>query len=139
MKSFRRFFLLIVCITLITCFANAAEKGTLRVKVVDVEQGTVLQGVPVTISSPIMMGTRTTISNMDGEALFINLTPGAYEVKAELEGFKTVVSRDVKVSLDVETVVHVRMETAQIQETVTVTADIPAVNTTKSAIAEHVS
>lgn len=131
--------LVLLCTILVVSTVYAAEKGSIRVKVVDLEQGTVLSGVPITISSPVMMGTKTSISNVDGEALFINVTPGFYEVKAGLEGFKTVILTKVRVSLDVEAVVHLKMETAQIQETVTVTADLPSVNTTKSSIAEHIT
>jgi hypothetical protein len=119
--------------------ANASEKGTLKVKVVDMEQGTVMSGVPIIITSPVMMGEKTSISNLDGEALFMNIPPGVYKVKAELKGFKTVVSTNVKVNLGAETTVHVKMEMASIQETVTVSADIPAVNTTKSSVSEHVT
>lgn len=134
-----RFMFVLLCTILVVSTVYAAEKGSIKVKVVDVEQGGVMSGVPVTISSPVMMGTKTTLSNVDGEAKFINLTPGLYQVKAELEGFKTVVSTKVRVSLDLETVVHIKMETAQIQETVEVTADLTAVDTTKSTIAEHVT
>lgn len=137
--AFTKFSLLMLCVIMIVSVINAAEKGTLKTTVVDVEQGKVLPGVPVTITSPVMMGSKTSISNMDGEVLFINLTPGLYTVKAELEGFKTIVLTKIRVSVGTETTVHVEMVTAQIQETVTVTADIPEVNTTKSAIAEHVS
>jgi len=130
---------MVLCALLIVSVVNGAEKGTLKIKVVDVEQGTVLSGVPVTISGPVMMGTKTTVSNLDGEALFINLTPGIYKVKTELEGFKTVVSTKIRVSLGQETVIHVKMEMAKIQETITVTAQLPTVNTTKSVIADHVT
>lgn len=137
--AFTKFSLLMLCVIMIVSVANAAEKGTLRAKVIDVEQGKVLPGVPVTITSPVMMGSKTSISNMDGEVLFINLTPGLYSVKSELEGFKTIVLTKIRVSVGTEAVVHVEMATAQIQETVTVTADIPEVNTTKATIAEHVT
>jgi len=137
--AFTKFSLLMLCVIMIVSVVNAAEKGTLKAKVIDVDQGKVLPGVPVTITSPVMMGSKTSISNMDGEVLFINLTPGLYTVKAELEGFKTIVLTKIRVSVASEAVVHVEMVTAQIEETVTVTADIPEVNTTKATIAEHVS
>jgi TonB dependent receptor-like, beta-barrel/Carboxypeptidase regulatory-like domain len=140
MKStFFKMILGMLCILMIITTVNASEKGSIRVRVVDVEQGTVMSGVPITISSPSMMGTKTSISNIDGEALFINITPGIYKVKSELKGFKTMVSTNVRVSLNAETVVDVKMEMAKIEETVTVTADVPEVNTTKSTIAEHVT
>jgi hypothetical protein len=138
MKKFMRISLVMLCAILVTIMVNAAEKGTLRVKIIDVEQGTVLSGVPVTISSPAMMGTKVSISNPDGEAKFVNLTPALYEVKAELQGFKTMVSKGVRVSLDAEAVVHLKMETAQIEETITVNADVPEVDTSKATIAEYV-
>jgi hypothetical protein len=137
--TFKRISLLALCALLVVSVAHAAEKGTLRVKVVDLEQGKIMSGVPVTISGPVMMGSKTSISSMDGEVLFINLAPGKYTVKAELKGFKTKVSTNVKVSLGVETVIHVQMEIAQIQETVTVSAEIPQVNTTQSTVSDHVT
>jgi hypothetical protein len=137
--AFTKLSLLMLCVIMIVSVANAAEKGTLKAKVVDVEQGKVMSGVPVTITSPVMMGSKTSISNMDGEVLFVNLTPGLYTVKAELQGFKTIVLEKIRVSVSTEAVVHVEMVTAQIEETVTVTADIPGVDTTKAAIAEHVT
>jgi hypothetical protein len=137
--AFTKLTMLLLCVIMVVSVANASEKGTIRAKIVDMEQGNVLPGVPVTITSPVMMGSKTSISNVDGEVLFINLTPGLYSVKAGLEGFKTIVLTKIRVSLGLEAVVHVKMETAQIQETVTVTADVPEVNTTKSTISEHVS
>ncbi len=128
-----------LCAMLMVSYAHASEKGSLKIYVVDTEQGKVMSGVPVTISSSVMMGTKTSLSNMDGEVLFYNLTPGLYKVKTELKGFKTKVSTNVRVSIGVEANLHVKMEMAQIQETVTVSADLPEVNTTKSAVAEHVS
>jgi len=138
-RKLTRILLTALCLTLVVGMAQASEKGTVKVIVVDMEQGSLMSGVPVILSSPVMMGTKTSISNMDGEVLFINLTPGVYKITSELEGFKTKVSTNIRVSIGEETLVNVKMETAQIQETVTVSADIPAVNTTKSTISEHVS
>lgn len=137
--AFTKFSLLMLCVIMIVSVVNAAEKGTLKAKVVDVEQGKVMSGVPVNISSPVMMGAKTSISNMDGEVLFVSLTPGLYTVKAELEGFKTIILEKVRVSVGTEAVVHVEMTTAQIQETVTVTGKTLEVNTTQATIAEYVS
>jgi hypothetical protein len=138
-KNVIKFSLLMLCVFLIASVAHSAEKGTLKIKIVDIEQGAPLAGVPVILSSPAMMGTKTSMSNVDGEVLFINLTPGIYEAKAELDGFKTVVATDIRVSLGDERTVTLTMETTEIKETITVTGQVSAVNTTKSAVAEHVS
>lgn len=138
-KNFIRFSLLVLAVFLVVSTVNAAEKGTLKISVVDIEEGKPLAGVPAVLSSPVMMGNKTSISDVDGEILFINLTPGIYSIRAELEGFKTKVLTNIRVSLDVETVASLTMEIAQIRETVTVTGEYNAVNTTKSVVVEHVN
>jgi hypothetical protein len=132
-------FLLGLCILFIVSMVYASERGLLRVKVIDVEQGKVMSGVPVTITSPVMMGSRTSISNRDGELRFTYLTPGLYTVKAEQEGFKMVVLEKIRISVNVETVVNVQMVITQIQETVTVTGEVVEVETTKATISEYVT
>ena len=138
-KNLIKFSLLLFCAIMVVTVTFAAEKGTLKVKVVDVEQGKPIAGVPATLSSPVMMGNKTSMSDVDGEILFINLAPGTYSIRAELDGFKTVVLTKIRVSLGVETVVNLAMETAEITETITVTGQYTAVNTTKSTVSEHVS
>src|SRR4030042_4826131 len=55
------------------------------------EQGAPLPGVTVTLSSPSLMGTRAFVTDQEGNFRFPALRPGTYTVKAELQGFKTVV------------------------------------------------
>jgi len=75
-KSFKAL-LILMSILLITSVTYSAEKGTLKVIVTD-NEGNVLPGVSLTLSSPIMMGSRTLITSVGGEVLFVNLTPGLY-------------------------------------------------------------
>jgi hypothetical protein len=134
-----KLFLLLLGTVLIASLIYPAEKGTLKLIVVDIQQGQPIPGVPVTITSPVLMGEKTSISNIDGIVNFINLTPGIYQATAKLEGFKTIVSKGIRISLNEETVVNLSMETTEITETITVTATASAVNTTKSTVSEHVS
>jgi hypothetical protein len=136
-KSFYAF-LIFLFILMIASTAFSAEKGTIKVVVIDDEEA-VLPGVSLTLSSPVMMGEKTLITNAVGEVLFVNLTPGIYEVKANLQGFQEKISRDIEVSLDRQTFVKIVLKPAVIEESVTVTAVYPAVDTTKSVIAEHVT
>ncbi len=115
-----------------------SRTGTLKVVVLD-ETGEVLPGVTLVLSSPVMMGEKTLITDVSGVALFINLTPGRYELRSSLEGFQEKVSQDISVSLDKQTLLQVEILPATIQESVTVTATTPLVDTTKSVIAEHVT
>ena len=63
------------------------RSGTLKIIVVD-DQGNVIPGVTLTLTSPVMMGDRNLITDVLGEALFVNLTPGIYQLKSNLEGFQ---------------------------------------------------
>lgn len=118
-------------------FAQAL-KGTLKVVLVD-EEGTQLPGATVILSSPVMMGSKQAVSDNRGEVLFINLTPGIYELKSTLQGFQEKISSKIEVSLDRQTLLQVVLKPATIEESITVVAVSPAVDTTKSVIAEHVT
>ena len=115
-----------------------AQKGTLRVTMVD-EEGARMPGVTVVLSSPVMMGTKTAVTDQSGEALFINLTPGIYELKSTLSGFQEKISQTIEVSLDKQTLLTVTLKPATIEENVTVVAALPNVDTSKTVIAEHVT
>ena len=84
-KTFIKFSLLMLCVFLAASVAYAAEKGTLKITIVDVEQGAALAGVPVVLSSPAMMGTKTSLSNVDGEVLFIKLKQNLMDSKQLLQ------------------------------------------------------
>ncbi len=114
------------------------QSGTLKVKVVD-DEGTALPGVSLTLSSSVMMGEKTLVTNAVGDVLFVNLTPGSYQIKSSLPGFQEKVSERIEVSLDKQTVLQVELKPATIEESITVIAVTPAVDTTKSVIAEHVT
>ncbi|NIM57854.1 MAG: hypothetical protein GTO16_02775 [Candidatus Aminicenantes bacterium] len=130
--------LILLSILLITSITYSAEKGTLKVIVID-DEGNVLPGVSLTVSSPVMMGKRTLITNVAGEVLFINLTPGLYELKSSIPGFQEKTSQRIEVFLDRQTILQVMLNPAIIEEAITVVAVSPAVDTTKSVIAEHVT
>jgi len=138
MKKRFKTLLILLSILIITSATYSAEKGTLKVIVVD-DEGNVLPGVSLTLSSPVMMGSRTLITSVVGEALFVNLTPGTYELKSSIPGFQGKTSREIVISLDRQTLVQVELNPAVVEEAVTVVAVSPAVDTTKSVIAEYVT
>jgi len=138
MNKFLKSLSILLAVLLIASAAFSAEKGSLKVVVVD-DEGNALPGVTLTLSSPVMMGARTAVTNEIGEALFINLTPGIYRLQSSLPGFQGKVSENIQVSLDRQTSLQVEIKPAPVEETITVTAVSPAVDTTKSVIAEHVT
>ncbi|NIM59847.1 MAG: TonB-dependent receptor [Candidatus Aminicenantes bacterium] len=136
-KSFKTL-LILLSILMLTSITYSAEKGTLKVIVID-NEGNILPGVSLTLSSPVMMGSKTLVTGVAGEALFVNLTPGIYELESSIPGFQGKTSQQIEVFLDRQTLIQVELNPAVIEESITVVAVSPAVDTTKSVIAEHVT
>jgi hypothetical protein len=132
------FAILSLCILYIGSFAFSADTGSLRVHVHDSKKEP-LPGVAVVVSSPDMMGTRSLVTDEDGEALFIRLFPAVYEVKTSLEGFQTVISKNIRVRLEQETTVKIEMKLESIQESITVTAEYPLIDTKSATVTEHIT
>ncbi|TKJ29017.1 hypothetical protein CEE39_09610, partial [bacterium (candidate division B38) B3_B38] len=91
--------------------------------------GAVLPGVTVSVTSEALIGgARTSITGERGGYRLVALNTGIYEVKFELEGFKTVIRQNIKVSLNITTTINVTMEIAPMAETITVTGESPVVD-----------
>ena len=63
-------------------------------------QGSVVPGATVTAAQPATGSTRNTTTNVQGVFTFPGLTPGTYNVKVELAGFKTYVREQVALQVD---------------------------------------
>ncbi len=88
--------------------------------------GNPLPGATVTISSSALQGTRTAITDSNGNYNFGALAPGEYTVKIEMESM-TAVTKTSRVSLAQTTRVDVDMKLSAVAEAITVTAASPAV------------
>ncbi len=108
-------------------FSQSRETGAIVGSVYD-QQGEVLPGVTVTLTSPSMMGTRTFVTDRQGQYRFPALPPGVYSVKAELQGFKTIVREDVRLTTTVRLTVDMNMIQSVVEEEVTVQAHSPTVD-----------
>src|SRR4030095_6525498 len=112
--------------------ANAQEiGGTLSWRVLDAQKLPV-PGVTVTASGT--QGARTAVSDADGRYSIPFLTPGNYDVKAELQGFKTFEQKAVIISLGQTTDIPVSMQVGGVTETVNVPAESPLINTKSTTI-----
>src|SRR3954463_4383915 len=100
--------------------------GTLRGRIVD-PQGLALPGVTVTVTGP--QGAKSVPTEADGRFTLPFLTPGAYSVRAELQGFKAAEQRNVTVSLGQTVDLNLKMEIGGVTETVNITASVPLIDT----------
>ena len=76
--------------------AQGLPTGTLAGRVTETE-GLALPGVTVTVKSPALQGTRTAVTNVNGDYVVPNLPPGDYVVTFLMSGFQGA-TRNVKVS-----------------------------------------
>jgi hypothetical protein len=112
-----------------TVAASQDFRGGVTGTVTD-KTGGVLPGVTISVTNTDTGVSQTTITNAEGLYQVFYLNAGPYSVTAELQGFKKVVraANDVRVG-DVLRV-DLTMETGTLEETVTVTADAPMLNST---------
>jgi len=105
--------------------------GTIAGRVIDV-QGLVVPGVTVTVKSE--QGTKTAVTDADGRFSVPFLTPGAYALHAELQGFKAVDRSGLAVHLGQTVDVPVTLEVGAVSESVDVTATAPTIAATGTTI-----
>jgi hypothetical protein len=118
----------------------SAQQGTgeLRGKVVDA-QAAVLPGVTVVARNEASGMFREVVSSDDGSFFMSALTPGSYEVTAQLSGFKKYQRGGVRVEVGKTQSIDIRLDVGGIEQEVTVTAESPLVDTTTKQLGGSVS
>src|SRR5437867_3935753 len=92
--------------------------GRIDVTVEDATGGR-LPGVNVDLTGPL---NQTQVTDAQGQAHFLNLTPGTYTVKTSLAGFNPYTNTDVVVAAGASTPMAIKLGVAGKAETVNVTA-----------------
>ena len=108
------------------------QTGTISGTAID-SQGLPLPGVAVTVESPSLQGTRTAVTDINGNYSLPQLPPGNYAVLFELSGFGEV-EETATVPLGGEVGVNAVLAPAGVTETVQVVGVVPAeIQTTETA------
>jgi Carboxypeptidase regulatory-like domain/TonB-dependent Receptor Plug Domain len=105
-----------------------SQTGEIFGKVTD-STGAVLPGVTVTLTGPVLLQPLTAVTSETGTYQFPRLEIGAYTVKFELAGFRTVVREDVRVTVGFSAQINAQLGVSTVQETITVTGESPVVDT----------
>ena len=111
-----------------------AVYGSISGNVSDASGGLV-PGATVTITSVERKTSDVVMSNEAGYYVKERLLPGLYSVKAELPGFKSAVFADIKVSVDTQTSLNVKLEPGAVTESVTVAGMSPVLKTDRADVA----
>jgi hypothetical protein len=135
----RIFFFAGVALLLSASLAGAATTGQLIGNVTDA-QGAPLPGVTVTVSSPAQIGGERSVTTAgDGSFNFPELAPGIYAARIELEGFATQEVPNIQVRLDRTAKIIVELPQGQLTEQITVTAEVPLLDTAQTSIGQTYS
>jgi len=126
-------FLVALMLVLAPTVMGQTVTGTLQGRVVDA-QGSAIPGATVKAKSDETGIDRSTVTNEDGYYQMAFMPLGSYTVTAEMKGFKSVVRKNIDVRLNQATVVDIKLEVSGIEETVTITAEAPAIDTTSGEI-----
>ena len=106
--------------------------GAVRGRIQDA-QGLSIPGVTVTVTGP--QGSQTAVTDADGRFNFPFLTPGTYSVRAEFAGCRRAeVTRD-ELLLNATRRDNIHLETGITEQSVTVQAMAPVVNSETASIA----
>src|SRR5256886_378153 len=121
--------LALVALCATSAIASAqSQTGEIFGKATDAS-GAVLPGVTVTVTGPVLLQPLTAVTSETGTYQFPRLEIGAYTVKFELTGFKTVVNEGIRVTVGFSAQVNAVMGISTVQETITVTGETPIVDT----------
>ena len=128
--------LCVIALALIACsFAVRATAqdttGTISGRIVDA-QGLVVPGVIVTATGS--QGAKTAVTDGDGRFRVPFLTPGAYAVHAELNGFQPIDRPGVVVRLGQTVELPLTMQVGAVKEAIEVIGVTPTVDTTSTTI-----
>jgi hypothetical protein len=113
---------------LLASTAHAQQTGSITGSVSDTS-GAVLPGVVVSVEGANLIGgAQTYTTDATGTYRFDRLPPGDYNVKFELQGFKTVQRDAVRINAAFVATINAKLEVGSLEETITVTGQSPAVD-----------
>src|SRR5438093_41718 len=114
----------------LVCSAIASAQTSSITGIVKDTSGAVLPGVSVEVSSPgLIEKTRSTVSDESGRYRVIELRPGTYSVTFSLPGFTTVKREQIDLTSDFTAQVNADLTVGTVQDSVTVTEEVPLVDT----------
>lgn len=113
---------------------NAQISGTLKD-----QSGGVMPGATITAKNLATGLARTVVTDATGEYRVPALPPGTYSLTAEMQGFTTERRPEVILVIDQDAVINFTLKTAALSEVVSVVAESPIVDTTKSDVSTAVS
>ena len=96
--------------------------------------GAAVGGATVTVKSLETGATRVVTTDETGNFRVLSLPVGLQEVRAEKAGFKSTVRTGINLAVGQEAVVNVRLDVGELTQEVSVSADVPLIDTTTASV-----
>src|SRR5207244_1099080 len=96
--------------------------------------GALIPGASVTITDVERGTSRSLVTDEAGAYNAPSLPPGTYRIRAELQGFKTVERTNVVLEIGRELKIDVTLEPGALNEKITVTEDVPMIETANAVL-----
>ena len=98
-----------------------------------------MPGVKVAVLEKATGARSETVSNDAGDYQLPYLTPGIYELAAEVQGFKRYVRPNITVSTNQRYQIDVTLEVGQVSDSVTVTEDAPLLQASSASVGQVIN
>src|SRR5712692_7585513 len=119
-----------------TAATAAAQTRSMLTGTIRDNSGAVIPGVTVTLTGPSLLGgPKIAVTNADGVYRLPELSPGVYDVSAELAGFQIVKRTGLQVPFATTLTVDVTLPVGSVSETVTVSGVGPGIDVKSAAAA----
>ena len=115
-----------------------AGRGAISGLITD-SSGAAVPGVQVRLLDPATGLARATVTTRAGLYSFVSLAPGTYQLTASHGGFRTLLQKNVTVTVDETTAVNLTLQPGTISQTVTVTGAPALAATSNSTIGQLIS
>lgn len=117
---------------------SEAGTGTINGTVTD-PSGAVVAGANVTATNKATGLTREVKTSDGGVFTFVRLPVGMYDLKFDFQGFKTLTRPDLPLTVGAVATVDITLQVGATGESVTVTEEVPVIETTRSQVSTLVS
>ena len=117
-----------------------AQQGTseIRGKVADA-QGAAVPGATIVVRNQDTGMFRETVSGADGTYLVSGILPGVYEITAELQGFKKLGLKDIRLEIGKTSTIDLALAVGALEEVVSVSAESPLVDVTSKEVGGNIT
>jgi len=141
LSKLMRIFAISICVSILLILTQSSwaqeTRGTIRGTVSDPNKQPVFNAT-VTVIDPSRGSKVTLTTNGEGYFQATYLIPGTYNVMVEATGFKKAIRENILLQIGGAVQVDVPLEIGGAQETVTVTAEVPQLNTENASMGQVV-